>query len=309
MKNIFNGSPPMGRYGYAFPALAGLAALLLGVLIHASYPHLKPVLFSGENIRSGSFLLAGVYGKAITWDMPLYNTLASLWLNLGISPFYFLLASGAGMYLLVFFTAARLRGRKAGAAALALLVVFGLTSGRDIEQMFYSFFLMLSLALLLLRRRENTPANNVLAGLAIGASMLVRTPLFLLPPLVVGCDWLCGAGRGRGFLLRSAVFLAASYVLLLPWAAVRYPLTGKISLFDDRRAACNLITTARGGIYTIATDAYRLAPEYSGREMEYFFRQVKAAPGFYALTVIRRLGRIFLFNPLVFGVFLAALWA
>ncbi|HNW45100.1 MAG TPA: hypothetical protein PKI19_11390 [Elusimicrobiales bacterium] len=267
--------------------------------------------FSFENIRSGSFLLAGIYDKTVTWNMPLYDTLASLCLNLGISPVFFLLAVCFAAYLLVFSAASLLRGYRAGIAALAAAWLLGLAGGVDLEQIFYTFSLLLCLALLYIKRREPTPGNSLLAGLAVGGSLLVRTPLFLLPPLVVLCDWFFCGERGRGFALRSLIFLAAAYALLVPWAVVRAPISERFSFFDNQRAACNIISAARGSIYTMEGDCRKLAgPGYDENNAAVFFiKEVGKAPVFYALTLVRRLWHIFLFNPLVYGLLIAGLLA
>jgi len=176
------------------------------------------------------------------------------------------------------------------------------------EQSFYSFFLLLALLFLVLKDREDTLKNNLLAGLAIGASLLVRTPLLLFPPLVVlsGRFWKTGLPEGRA--ARELAFLAASYALLLPWGALNQSVSGKFSLFDDRRAACNLITAAKGSVYTMNGNPFRLAG--IGEEdsaFDYFVRETARAPLDHALTAVKRLWHIFLFHPLLSGLFLLAL--
>lgn len=304
--------PVPERIKAVFPAVLGIAAFLLSFFLAHSSRGAEPVRFNLEGVRSGSFLLAGIYDQAVSGNMLLYDTLASLSLNLGISPLIFLLAACSGVYLLVFSTACLLGGYRAGLVSLAAAGLLGTSAGWgwDIEQAFYSFFVMLALALLILRRRENTLKNNLLAGLAIGFSMLARTPLFLFPLLVTACDWIFAVERRRGLVLRSLLFLAASYALLVPGALIRQQVSGKFSFFDDRRAACNIVTAARGSVYTMEGDCRKLAG--LGKEDSatvYFLREVGKDPVSYALGVLRRLRAIFLFNPLVFGLFLAALAA
>ncbi|HNW43799.1 MAG TPA: tetratricopeptide repeat protein [Elusimicrobiales bacterium] len=310
IRKIFNNLAEKSRLWSEWPALLAILFFLLSAARNFRAAGLQAAGFGADNIGSGSLLLAGLYNRAVTWDMPLFNTLAAFFLNLGISPFLFLLGISVCLCLLVFCTAGLLRGWRAGVFSLAALGLLGPGAGLDLEQAFYTFCLMLALWLLLLKRREDTLRNSLLAGLAIGASMLVRSPLFLFPPLVVFCDWACRSGRRSGLLLRSLVFLAASYALLVPWALVRRPLTGTLSLFDDRRAACNIITAARGSIYTMEGNCRELAgPGYDENAAGFFLKEVAKAPFFYALTVLRRLWHIFLFNPLLFGLLAAALLA
>lgn len=271
---------------------------------------MKNISFNPDNVRSGSFLLAGVFNHIIVSNMPLYDAVAALALNLGISPYNFLLVLCFAIAILVFSAACLLRGYRAGIVSLAALFLLWLIGDWDMEQMLYSFFLMLSLALLILKQRENTMKNSLLAGLAIGASLLIRSPLFLFPPLVVLCEWFFSKECRRDFVLRSLVFLAASYALLVPWAVVRYPITGKFSLFDSQRAACNLISSGRGSVYTMDGDFRKLAgPGYDENAKAFFLKEVGKAPFFYVVTVLRRLWHIFFFNAWVYGLLLAALFA
>ena len=77
---------------------------------------------------------------------------------------------------------------------------------------------------------------------------------------------------------------------------------------ESTRADCNIITAALGSIYTIEGDPRRLAglgPEDSAAG--FFFREVAKRPFFHALTAVRRLWHIFLFQPLLLGLFLLAM--
>ncbi|MBU2574057.1 MAG: hypothetical protein KKH28_08290 [Elusimicrobia bacterium] len=258
----------------------------------------------------GSCLLAGLRNTNITEIMPLFATMGSSALNLGISPVLFLIILRLAVYLLIFSAGCLLRGYWAGIISLAgagALEAAGALRYED-EQVFYGFFLLLALSLLLLKRRDNTLKNSLLCGLALGASMLVRTPLLLFPPAVVLFDWFYSRERSRAFVLRSLALLAASYVLLIPWGFLNYSISGKFSVVDGRRVACNLITGAKGSIYTMEGDPRKLAglkPEDSA--FSFFIRETLRDPGSCALTVLKRLWHIFLLYPLLFGLFLLAM--
>ncbi len=261
-------------------------------------------------INYGSSLLAGLLNNNITWMMPLFETIFYFTLNFLTSPVLLAVILSIAGYLLVFCGGYLLRGYRAGIAALlgtGALEAVG-TLPYDDEQSFYTFSLLLVLALLILKRRDNTLKNSVLCGLALGASMLVRTPLVLFPPVLVLLDWYCSRKDLRAFLPRSLALLAASYVLLLPWGFLNYSISGRFSLIDDRKAACNLITSAKGSIYTMEGDCRKLAGLGADDSASGFFaREIAAHPGQYALTVLKRLWHIFLFYPFLFGLFLIAL--
>lgn len=284
---------------------AGLAAVFCGLNLW-----LFPGFYGLEMSYMGGFLLAGLPSPWITRNMPLFETLVSLAFNSGITHEILFVILHLGIYLLVFCAGCLLRGYWAG---ILSLVVAGLleTSGEfqyNVEQSFYSFFLLLVLLLLLLWRREHTLKNSLLLGLAIGASMFVRTPLFLFPPLLIFCDWFYTRERLKGFVLRSLAFLAVSYILLVPWGVLNHSISGKFSIFDDQRAACNIISAAKGSIFTINADPRVVAGIGKDADaFDYFLREFGKKPIFYALTTLRRLWNIFLFYPLLFGLFIIAM--
>ncbi len=300
---------PLGIFRSKEPAALPLVLIVFFAALTSA------LLFMGGGLKIyldrpelGSFLLAGLRNNDITWSMPLFETAAALAQNFGAA-LPLLLLVRFGVYGLVFAVGSLFRGYKAG--LLSLILAGGLElSGAftyDAEQSFYALFLLLAMALLLRRRSENTVKAGVLAGLAIGASMLVRTPLVLFPPAAALCGWFYRGERSRTYFLRSLAFLAASYVLLLPWGMLNYSVSGKFSLTDTRRAAGNIITGAKGSVYTMNGDPYRLAGlKKSDSAAAFYVQEAAKAPVSYAITVLKRLWAVFLFHPLLFGVFFAA---
>ncbi|HNW43819.1 MAG TPA: hypothetical protein PKI19_04890 [Elusimicrobiales bacterium] len=319
------------RVRSALPVVLAAGFCLLEFYLYPKFPD-GGISFRRHNYSG--FFLAGVPDKSIFLNMPLFDALLSSAIDLGMNPGLFFMGVLLGIYTLVFCAGCLLGGYWAGIVSLLasggleavatflyrcayagisplLLKVVKVTGVLqfDPEQSFYSFLLLLVFSLLLLRRRENTLKNALLSGLAIGASMMVRTPLFIFPPLVIGCDWLYGGQRGRAFLLRSLVFLAGCYVLLVPWGAVKASLGGKFELFDSVRAADNVITAAKGAVYTMEGNAVKLvsAGDNTGSSFHVYLREWLKTPLFLLLTVFRRLWHIFLYYPLLFGPFLLAL--
>lgn len=298
--------PAAGLFRAALPALlAGLFCLVNFWLPFAS----GAAAADFKRASFGSLLLAGLRDGSVGQNMPLFGTLFSAALNLGAGPAPFLAAVYLACCLLIFCAGCLLRGYRAGVAALAVAGALEAAGALpyDDEQSFYALALLLVLALLLIKSRENTLKNSLLCGLAIGASLLVRTPLLLFPPAVVFLDWLRSRELSKAFVLRSLALLAGSYVLLVPWGFLNYSVSGRFSLVDDRRAACNLITGAKGSVYTMEGDARKLAglgPEESA--LSFYARETLKAPGSAALAVLKRLWHIFLFHPLLFGLFLLA---
>jgi len=263
-----------------------------------------------NRINYGSSLLAGLFNNNITWMMPFFETVFSFALNFGMTPAQLTVALGFAIYLIVFCVGSLLNGYRSGVLSLAAVGAIEAFGGPryDDEQSFYSFLLLLVLSMLLIKKRDNTLRNSLLCGLAIGASLLVRTPLLVFPPVVAALDYFYGGGFSKAFVLRSLVLVGAAYILLLPWGFLNRAVSGEFALIDGRRAACNLITGARGGIYTMEGDCRKLAGLGAGEDAFGFFaRETMKAPGFHALNFLKRLRHIFMFHPLLFGAFLAAL--
>lgn len=277
-------------------------------LLTAGFTALNLFLESGRRTLdiaapyAGSFLLAGLPNNTVAWSMPLFDLFSAAALQAGAGPAPVFILLHLGLYTLVYAAGRLLGGYRSGVLALAgagLLEASGLFT-YDTEQSFYSLFLLLALALLLRREREDNAKNALLAGLAVGASLLARTPLFLFPPVLVLAELLSGR-KGTTAMRRGLVFLAASYALLLPWGLLNLSVSGKFTLFDGGRAASNIISAARGSIYTMEGDSGRLAGLGEGdTAFRYYVRAAAKDPAAYALTTARRLWHIFLFYPWLF---------
>ncbi|MCX5785648.1 MAG: hypothetical protein NTX59_08155 [Elusimicrobia bacterium] len=292
--------------------------MILALFLIAGFTLLNLFLTAGrqslevKGIYAGSFLLAGLPLNTAAWAMPIYQILGAAAQNLCVEPALVFVILHLCVYALVLCAGGLLGGYYAGLLSLAAsgLLEAGGGSFYNAEQSLYSFFLLLLLSLILLERRESTLKTALLCGLAAGASLLVRTPLFLFPPVFVFCGWLSGRDRSGAFVRRSLVFLAASYVLLIPWGMLNRSVSGEFSLFDGRRAASNIITAAKGSVYTMEGDSRRLAG--LGEEdsaFKYYISETAKTPVFHAWAALRRLWHIFLFYPFLSGFLLLAMAA
>ena len=288
--------------GAALPLLlsAGLAAL---VFLPGGPGWPRAYL---ERPEPASFLLAGLFHNDAGWGMPLFGAALAAARNLGAEA-WLPLAVRFGVYLLTFCAGALFRGRGAGLLALLAAGAAELGAGYsyDAEQSFYTFFLLLALCLLLRRGRGDSPRAAGLAGLAVGAGLLVRTPLFLFAPLYELARRPFSA-RGRASWARAGLFVAASYALLLPWGAFNRYVSGKFALLDGGRAACNLVTGARGAVYTMNGDVAALTAG-AASPLRFYLGEAAARPAAFALTFMKRLKAVFLFHPWLLALFAAAL--
>ncbi|MEI7528778.1 MAG: hypothetical protein WCK76_07525 [Elusimicrobiota bacterium] len=289
----------------ALPALLAFALCCLNLW---GFPKFESLYTELCQMDLGGFFLAGLPNIGISLNMPFAEILVSAALNAGIGPDPLFILLHMGVYGLVFLTGCLLRGYWAGILALLWAGLFG--GGHDLvyEQAIYSYFILLVFALLLLQLEEKSLKNSLLCGLAVGSSLLVRTPLFLFAPLLVLCAR-PGAGESRAvFARRCLLFAAAAYALLLPWGYLNYSMTGKFSVLDEQRGSNNVLTAAMGGVYTAFGDTRKAAGlTWQDSAAAFYFREAARRPFFYALTVLRRLWRVFLFYPALFVLFLAAL--
>ena len=290
---------------YAPPLLLAAALAVLYPLLPAGAGQFRVYL---DRPELGSFLLAGLPTADIGLNLPLFGAAAALARAAGAEQ-ALLLAVRFGLFGLVFAAGCLLRNRRAGLAAMLAAGALELSGAfaYDAEQSFYSFFLLLTLCALLLRSREDTYGSAALAGLAIGASLLVRSPLLLFPPLAALWALLRRGGLRATSVKKTLLFLAASYALLLPWGAMNYRLSGEFLLADPGRAAANLITAAKGAVYTMNGDPYRLAGLAPGDSAAIFYLRAAAeSPALFALGVLKRFWAILLFHPLLLLLLAAA---
>ncbi|MDT8285616.1 MAG: hypothetical protein RQ748_00780 [Elusimicrobiales bacterium] len=258
----------------------------------------------------GSFLLYGFPSSAVNYDMPFFSVFMTALAAIGIGPAAVVSLLHPALCFLVFRAGRMAGGYAAGTGALGLLAVLELfelqKGGYNFEQTVYTFFLLLVLCSLLAARRRG---GALAAGLAVGMSVMARAPLFFFPPVFLAAELAAGGGRGRRFLARAALFLAASYVLLLPWGRLNLWLEGQFTLVNRHSAADNVITGALGAVYTMEGESRELAGLRPGESAEiFFFRTLASDPAAYAAAYAGRLWHVFLFSPFLFGSFLVSLF-
>lgn len=249
----------------------------------------------------GELLFHAVSSKAISYSMPLLSLLVSAAGHFFFDP---ALPAGAAALLLCFASyglGARGGGRARGALFAFAAAAATLTcAAPEAEQVLYSLFLLVYLSLEFRRQADEGLSSSAAAGLAAGASMLIRSPLFAFPPLAVLFRRLL-PGRKTGWLAAAALFLVCAYLPLAPWARLNHILFGRLIIFEEERSTCNIITGASGIVYTIEGDARAFAG-LSRTESVYpwAIRTVLENPGRYAFSVARRAWRVFLMFPLLF---------
>ncbi|MCX5785979.1 MAG: hypothetical protein NTX59_09850 [Elusimicrobia bacterium] len=260
----------------------------------------------------GELILHGLSDKALSYSMPFFSLLNALalydWPGT-IKPF--ILLAGFLVYLLCYSIGAAgggpLRGLIFAFSAVLLGFTIKITEG---EQLVYTLALLLYAHAATLKLKKDTALAATTAGLALGVSLLIRSPMFLFPLPVILWERFRGEHMSlRRYAVNSSLFLICAYILLMPWARVNYSLFGRLIPFEEARGACNLITGAKGTVFTMEGDC-RAFGGLSRTESVYSWalKTVAASPFNYAEAVVKRLWQAALMFPLLLAAAIAALF-
>jgi tetratricopeptide (TPR) repeat protein len=211
-----------------------------------------------EMVTTGEAFLHHVPTDGSSYRMPLagvvlawYNGHAPAWARAALRPLLW-----AGPVALAFELGCLLQGPPGGALAAALAALPWSANEVGLgEELLYK--LLVGLAALLLAWKSSRPTwrRGAALGLAIGVSLLCRSPLFLFPPLLAAYDLIRPDPKRslRSRLPGVAALLLCSYILLAPWTLMNWRLHGRFIPLEDGRADSDVATAAMG-----------LAPNLSG---------------------------------------------
>ena len=302
---------------HCLPGLpAPAAALLLGISLLVCFLYLypgpaaisitSPDLTMKQSYLQGLYLLHGISGQDfISYAMPLGPLLAAIasYCPETSNSFFwicFLLAIATQGFAI----GSALGSRKTGTLSALLLLLAANLSWTKITDMppLEKAAMMLSTSLvfiaLLLRSRSRTLQQEFLLALAIGINFMLKSPLFLLPPLLAAFDIISGKiRRGETSWRNIALLCILPYAMLLPWAYMNCALHGELILFEKGRAGQNIISGALGIVRTIE-GAYSLAGvSRHDSEILWMIRTVAAHPLIYAEAVSLRIWTAFTWYP------------
>ena len=247
-------------------------------------------------------LLYGINEPGISYSMPLLSVLMTL---VDFDPARLLNAVSAALFLIVLlaYNLGRIRNSSTGGLIYALAaaaVSLALPAPHDPEQVFFTLLILLYLNLEAARGAAPGLWASLLSGLALGVTLMVRSTLFLLPPLMAALQ-LARGGRPRKVILKeAAVFLLGAYILLLPWARLNHFVYGKFTPFEVGRADSNVITGVLGSVYTMEGNPRALAGlDQDDNALAWAARQVAAKPLAYISATAKRVWHILLIYPLL----------
>lgn len=284
---------------FRLAALLAAAAALWQAAGRAVYPVQSFELYADR----GELLFHAFLDKAASYSMPFFSLLAS---------FAGYHSPGGGMDLIVkaallgIYALAYALGAAGGRRARGLFFVFPLLAmdlagaGMEAEQIIFTFLVLLYLNLERRRLLRPGPAASMVSGLCLGMTLLVRSPLFAFPPLAALCEFAGGAAPLKKKLARAALFLAAAYVLLVPWIGVNRTVFGEFIPFEQERSSCNIITAVKGSVFTMEGDCRALAGLARDASVPaWALKELAARPLDYAAGVARRLWQVFLMFPVL----------
>ena len=259
--------------------------------------------FTTEFHSAGENLLYGIRTPETSLCMPFTSLLISLF-RYHTSAGTETLAAGLNLLTYLLFFAIGMAGGGvfrgllySMAAALLNLTV----RVHDVEQLVYAPMILLYAAVEL-RRAAKTAAGMALAGLALGLTLITRSPLFLFPPLFLLWDTLEHPAAGAAGWKRRMMFLACSYIALIPWLRLTHSLSGTFQLFEGARLECNLIVATQGAVFAPAASECRTFAGIAPDKNIYFWavNTILHSPAPYLISVFRRLWQIFLMFPALF---------
>ena len=247
-------------------------------------------------------LLYGINEPGISYSMPLLSVLMTF---VDFDPARLIGAVSAALFLIVLLACnlGRLRNGAVGGLIYALAgaaVSLALPAPHDPEQVFFTLLILLYLNLEAAREAAPGALASLLSGLALGVTLLVRSTLFLLPPLMAALQLARGARPRKVILKEAAVFLFGAYILLLPWARLNHFVYGKFTPFEVGRADSNVITGVLGSVYTMEGNPRALAGlDQDDNALAWAARQAASRPLAYLSATAKRVWHILLIYPLL----------
>ncbi|MBI5247052.1 MAG: tetratricopeptide repeat protein [Elusimicrobia bacterium] len=179
-------------------------------------------------------------------------------------------------------------------------------------QFFYTLFVLPVAGALVWRESKPTPARTAVFALAVGASVLFRSPLAFLPPLLAALEL---SRRSRDRRLNMAILLIVPYLLLIPWAAMNKVVYGQWSLFERGESLPNIVTAALGRVFFVDQEwraAVRAHPLLQTQNLlwclRWAFEEIARHPLRYLEGAAGRLGYALSLKPWLFVAAAAGFW-
>lgn len=179
----------------------------------------------------------------------------------------------------------------------------------DLEQIAYSLYIILFLLVFIEREKNylNPKINlDVLSGILLGFTFLIRSALIALPILLIIYDII---DKKKNFSYKKSLFMfVSSYIPLIPWLLISKQLFGTFLLTEYKRANLNIITGALGITITAEGDFSKLLGANEINPYIFAIKMISAKPLNYLFAIFRRLiffltSNIFLIIPSAYAIY------
>lgn len=179
----------------------------------------------------------------------------------------------------------------------------------DLEQIVYTLYILLFLLFFIEREKEyytNKISFDILSGLTLGFTLLIRSSLIVLPILLIIYDII---DKKKNFSYKKSLFMfVSSYIPLIPWLLISKQLLGTFLLTEYKRANLNIITGALGITITAEGDFSKLLGANEINPYIFAIKMISAKPLNYLLAIFRRLiffltSNIFLIIPSAYAIY------
>ncbi|HVR87226.1 MAG TPA: hypothetical protein VMU54_23070, partial [Planctomycetota bacterium] len=180
-------------------------------------------------------------------------------------------------------------------------------------QIFFTILVLLCGLLLMWRARKPSWRRSLVLGLAVGATLLYRSPLAFFPPVLVLYEWNFLYHRSLRRYWKHLISLGLTpYLFLLPWVFLHWRSTHRFVLLENGEADCNIVTGALGLVHTVEGPWQSLAGLQGsvggGRALTWAMHRISEHPFVYLAACLGRLWFVFSLHPFLIALACLSLW-
>lgn len=185
-----------------------------------------------------------------------------------------------------------------------------LEGGLHYQEAVLSLFILLVGGALVWSARSDSIFKTFFLACSIGGSLLFRSTLFLMPPLLALLEWSGPNKISASRAKRCLILLITPYLFLVPWIIMNWRVSRQIIPFENGASASNIAGAALGFVETTLGGLPQFVGDL-GQTLIYRWAagEILAHPGRYALGYMERLRYVLSLQPLLlfFSAFLT-LW-
>lgn len=282
--------------------LAAAAAVILAALAWGTIPFTRPLpSLNDHELAQAEHLLHGLPAARLSGNMPMQDVSTGLLFGhappglRGWAPALL----WTGTLALVFTLGCLLHSPLCGGLAALLaasIISFGVT-----DMSCYAFTVLLAANVLAWSARAPGAWRGAAVGLALGLTLLQRSPLFLLPIVLAGQLWVERRGRDEPVRPAELAWICLlPLLLLLPWLRLNWFVEGRCLLFERGRADFNIITGALGAVSTQEGDVRSLVVLAGQTPLGWAAGAILGHPLSFLWACVRRLWFVLGLHPVLF---------